>query len=334
MKVLYALQGTGNGHIARAREIIPILGRKADLDVLISGTQADIDLEHKVKYRMHGLSFVFGRRGGIDMAATLKNLQAIRNIRDIYALPVREYDLVINDFEPISAWAARLRRVPTIALSHQAAVLHPKAPKPLKTDYLAKGILKHYAPADAYFGFHFRRYGDHIFHPVIRSEIRQAQPADKGHFTIYLPAWGDDQIIDFVRPFNKVRWQIFSKHGKSYQRTANIEVFPIDNEGFIQSMVNATGVMCGAGFETPAEALFLGKKLFVVPMKGQYEQQCNAAALSQLGVVTASTLDAGSASMVAEWIMSDSEIPVDYKEETEKIIDRVLKIGKSLCHEK
>jgi hypothetical protein len=40
-------------------------------------------------------------------------------------------------------------------------------------------------------------------------------------------------------------------------------------------------------FETPAEALFLGKKLLVIPMTGQYEQECNAAALAALMLTTA-----------------------------------------------
>ncbi len=43
-------------------------------------------------------------------------------------------------------------------------------------------------------------------------------------------------------------------------------------------------MLCGAGFETPAEALFLGKKLMVIPMKGQYEQHINAASLKELGI--------------------------------------------------
>ena len=29
MKILYAIQGTGNGHISRARDIIPVLQKKA-----------------------------------------------------------------------------------------------------------------------------------------------------------------------------------------------------------------------------------------------------------------------------------------------------------------
>ena len=46
MKVLYAIQGTGNGHISRAREVIPFLKQQCDLDILISGTQSDVQLPY------------------------------------------------------------------------------------------------------------------------------------------------------------------------------------------------------------------------------------------------------------------------------------------------
>ena len=34
MKILYAIQGTGNGHVSRAREIIPVLMKKGQVDIL------------------------------------------------------------------------------------------------------------------------------------------------------------------------------------------------------------------------------------------------------------------------------------------------------------
>ena len=40
MKILYAIQGTGNGHLSRAREFIPALAARTSMDVLISGTNA------------------------------------------------------------------------------------------------------------------------------------------------------------------------------------------------------------------------------------------------------------------------------------------------------
>ena len=40
MKILYGIQGTGNGHLSRAEEIVPILKKMAHVDVLISGNQS------------------------------------------------------------------------------------------------------------------------------------------------------------------------------------------------------------------------------------------------------------------------------------------------------
>ena len=50
MKILYAIQGTGNGHVARAEDIVPILQEYGDLDVFISGAQTDLSVSFPVKY--------------------------------------------------------------------------------------------------------------------------------------------------------------------------------------------------------------------------------------------------------------------------------------------
>ena len=42
MKILYAVQSTGNGHIIRANELIKIFKNRAEVDVLISGTQSSL----------------------------------------------------------------------------------------------------------------------------------------------------------------------------------------------------------------------------------------------------------------------------------------------------
>jgi hypothetical protein len=87
MKILYAIQGTGNGHLSRARDIIPILEKKGALDVLISGTQADVSVEYPVKYSMNGLSFVFGKKGGVDLKQTLLKANSRKLIQEISSLP-------------------------------------------------------------------------------------------------------------------------------------------------------------------------------------------------------------------------------------------------------
>ena len=98
MKILYAIQGTGNGHLSRARDIIPILQQKGDLDILVSGIQADVALPYPVKYTFKGLSFIFGKKGGIDLVATYKKSNLKQLFKEIKSLPVEDYDLIINDF--------------------------------------------------------------------------------------------------------------------------------------------------------------------------------------------------------------------------------------------
>src|SRR5688500_17813188 len=109
MKILFAIQGTGNGHLSRARDIYPELAKYGDVDVLVSGIQADVSLSYPVKYRHWGMSFIFGRAGGVDIWQTANKLRLRRLLRDIKSLPVEQYDLIINDFEPVSAWACRLK---------------------------------------------------------------------------------------------------------------------------------------------------------------------------------------------------------------------------------
>jgi uncharacterized protein (TIGR00661 family) len=325
MKILYAIQGTGNGHISRARDIIPILKQKGELDILISGTQADVELPYPVKYKLHGLSFVFGKKGGIDLLATYRKGSLKKLYAEIKSLPVEKYDLVINDFEPVSAWACKFKKKECIGLSHQAAVINKKSPRPKKKDAVGKAILHNYAPVTAEYGFHFGAYDKNIFTPVIRSQVRSAVAEKKGFFTVYLPAYSDKRIIKILGQIKGIKWQAFSKHTKKQYTEKNIFIRPISNDAFIESLINCNGILCGAGFETPAEALFLKKKLMVIPMKGQYEQQCNAAALETLGVPVIKSLKKKNIDKIIKWVLAKQSINIVWPDITESIVNRIIK---------
>lgn len=324
MKILYAIQGTGNGHLSRARDIIPMLRKKGALDIMISGTQADLSLPFPVKYRLKGLSFTFGKKGGVDLWDTFAKQNLGRFIKEVRDLPVAQYDLIINDFEPVSAWAARLTNTPCISLSHQYAVLTDDVPLPEKQDTLGRCILQHYAPAKTGYGFHFKRFNAQTFTPVIRKEVRQLDVADKGHYTVYLPSYSVEKLNKTLSKFTDISWQVFSKHPTNLKVARNILLKPLDNRGFIESMAASSGVLCGAGFETPAEALYLKKKLLVVPMKNQYEQHCNAAALKSLGVPVLKNLKTKHSLKIEDWLSTNKVVEVDYPDITEAIIDMIF----------
>lgn len=56
----------------------------------------------------------------------------------------------------------------------------------------------------------------------------------------------------------------------------NLELNPIHEANFLEAMAQCEGLVSTAGFESICEALFLGKPVLVIPVKGQYEQLCNA----------------------------------------------------------
>ncbi len=324
MKILYAIQGTGNGHIARAEEIVPILQSRGELDIMISGAQADLDLQYPVEYRSRGLSFYFGKNGGVDIGKTVRKNNTNKIYQEIRDFPIRKYDLVINDFEPISAWAARLNKVPCVSLSHQASLLSAKVPKPKHMDLLGSWILKHYAPADCHVGFHFSSFDDDIFTPVIRTRVREEAAPQRDHYTVYLPAYDDQKLVRLLNRIPGITWHIFSKHTKIAYHVDKISVFPVANEAFTESMASSRGVLCGAGFETPAEALFLKKKLLVVPMKKQYEQHYNAAALSQMGVSVLKKVNKKHLEIIRDWVDTEGRVDVDYGDVALQAVERAL----------
>jgi uncharacterized protein (TIGR00661 family) len=327
VKILYAIQGTGNGHLTRAEDIIPVLKEYGELDLFVSGAQAEVKLPYPIKYKSKGLSFYFGKTGGIDFLKTFKQNSSKDVYKEMKKFPVDKYDLVINDFEPITAWACKRKEIPCIALSHQSALLSGKSPKPKNFDPVGEWMLKNYAPADAHVGFHFERYDNAIYTPVIRSEVRNLSNKTKDHYTVYLPAYDDKKLVPLLSALGSIRWHIFSKHAKKPYHVNHVSVYPVGKEAFAASMTTAKGILCGAGFETPAEALYLGKKLMVVPMKSQLEQHYNAASLKQLGVPVVKKVKKKNMIKILDWVESDQHLSIDYNDVIPEAVAEAIRLG-------
>ncbi len=329
MRILYGIQGTGNGHITHSREVIAALSREAEVDVLVSGVEYDLDLGFEPAFRSPGLGYAFGTDGGIDYLRSLGRLRPWRLVVDLLSLPVERYDAVVSDFEPLTAWAACMKGISCYGLSHQASFLSPHVPRPPRRSAVSELILHRYAPCTHPLGLHFRRYDTFVFHPVIRSRLRRSTPRSGTHYTVYLPSFDERSLAAFLQRVD-VPWEVFSKHyrGRPYE-AGNVTVHPLGDERFAASLLGAAGVLCGAGFDTPAEALYLGKKLMVIPMRRQYEQACNAAALAEMGVrVGAPRLDDELLTQLLIWIEDDAPVEVEFEDPLPDIVDAIVGGGR------
>lgn len=328
MKILYAFQGTGNGHLTRALVLIPILKKFGSVSIAICGNENEVTLPYPIDFFVDGPVFVFGKKGGINWIESLQKSKLRKFISDIKQIPVEQFDLVINDFEPVTARAAKNKRIPIVSISHQAAFWFSESPRPVKKSWIGELILKKYAFCTYHIGIHFQEYHPLITTPIIRPEVRQLNPIDGQNILVYLPAYSDENLLLFLQKFPDYHFIIFSKRKKENYLHGNCTIVPISGDIFLKQMETCRGVLCGAGFETPAEALFLGKKLFVIPMKGQYEQKCNAAALEKLGIDIAERL--GSKIMMKKfrfWLLKNNPKPIHFPDHTESIIHKCLELA-------
>jgi len=321
MKVLYAIQGTGNGHISRANEIIPILERRVNLDVLVSGKNSTLKLNYPVKYNFKGISFTFGKKGGIDFWKSLVNLKPIQFIRDVRSLNVNDYDLIISDFEPISAWACKLYGKECVGLSNQFAMISPETPKLSNFNFLHRLFLKYFCPVSIGYGIHYQSLGKKIFSPIIKKRLLKIRPEKLSHYTVYLPSYSVKKITQKLKGIKNMNFHVFTKEVSRSKTDRNFIFKPISQNLFIKSISTCEGVICNAGFETTSEAIYLKKKLLVIPMKNQFEQKYNAFCLKKMGYKTIKKLDS---KKISKWIKSGNQILVDFDQETRDIVDRIL----------
>ena len=320
MRILYAVQKTGNGHLARAQEIIPVLREFGTVDVLASGSQSQINPAFEIKYNFRGISLYYSNSGRISIPRTILKNNLFQFIRDLLRVPVGEYDLIINDFEPVTAWACKFLGGNLLAVSHQASLWSDKVPRPALFNRLAYALIRYYAPASKSFGFHFKRYDHNIFYPVIRRKIRELTPSTENKIVVYLPAYSTGKMIQVFSGFDE-RWVIFSKDAKAPYSDSNCAVYPVHEKEFMTELASCKGVLCGAGFELPAEALYLGKKLFVIPIQLQQEQYFNEASLNDLGVPSSHHLDR---ERIAEWLLDDTRVMVNYDTDVRDILREVI----------
>ncbi len=309
MRILYGVQGTGNGHISRARAMAPALAKQGiEVDFLFSGRQHDqyFDMAPFGDFSLRtGLTFVT-EEGKIRPFETIKRSAPLQFLRDIHQLKLDNYDLVLTDFEPITAWAAKLRNTPVIGLGHQYAF---NFPVPQHHGNLHQRlIMKYFAPARLALGFHWYHFDMPVLPPIAPIERHNGQ-IDPTLIVVYLPFEAPAKIEQFLRPFKRHHFAVYHPDAPA-SGNGNIQWHKPSKVHFHSDLGRCNGVVCNAGFELSSEVLQLGCKLLVRPVEGQCEQLSNVLALQRIGLgYTMNTLDQ---TVFNQWLETGRGVSVRY----------------------
>ncbi|MBK8186459.1 MAG: glycosyl transferase [Cellvibrio sp.] len=321
MKILYGVQGTGNGHLTRARVMAKAFKEKGiEVDWIFSGREKSgfFDMEIFGDYKVYrGMTFVT-EHGKINFIKTALQTNIRQFFHDIKQVNVDNYDLIFNDFEPVSAWAARRAGKKTIGVSHQNAFYY-KIPKK-DSNFVTNWFMHKFAPVDLPIGIHWHPYDKNILPPIVEHNHYKNEIIPK-RYLVYLPFASPEDIVPQLLEFPDYEFYVYQPIKEAIDNK-NVHLRPFSREGFQQDLHCCEGVMCSAGFELPSESLHLGKKLLVKPLAGQMEQASNGLALQELGYGTvAKNFDFKT---ISEWLKLPARTPLNYPNVAKAVIDWII----------
>jgi uncharacterized protein (TIGR00661 family) len=310
MRVLYGVVGEGLGHATRSRVVAErLLERGHEVKVVASGQAFPYLREHLPDVeQIWGTSFVL-EQGEVKTWKTFStNVRggakgAPADWRKGVAI-ARGYgpDLMLSDFDGFTYLYARRYRKPVISIgnidmvarcAHDAEILRGVRP-----DYItARAYVRAKIPrADHYviatlFRPRLRLRRTTLTPPILRAEILGVRPERGEHLLVYgrigdvaiaaLDASGLPCLIYGARDgLTEDLWE------------GNLVYRPFSNEGFIDDLRRARGVVASAGHSLMSEAVYLRKPMLALPLAKQFEQEMNARYLERMNYgVSATELD-------------------------------------------
>ena len=204
-------------------------------------------------------------------------------------------EVVISDFESWTYLYAKTHRLPILSIDNMQIINRCTLPESVlaghKTEFqLTKAFIKSKLPfCDEYFITTFfrppvRKEHTRLFPPILRPEILAARPTKGDHVLVYQTAEGNESFVEGLRKLD-TEFRIYGirRTIKEEEVEGNLRFRPFSEQGFIDDLASARGVIAGGGFTLMGEAVYLRKPMLAVPLHRQFEQVLNARYLEHEG---------------------------------------------------
>jgi uncharacterized protein (TIGR00661 family) len=300
-RIIYAVAGEGFGHSSRAH----LIGQR----FLDAGHEVMFVASHKALLYLRsiygervreifGLSFIY-RRGRIDAPRTflrnlLESMRSHSGNRRLFKHVFEPFnpDLVVTDFEPFTGWWAWRHHVPFISLDNEHVLTvcrlqHPWRHLVSRSSATAVtrcvGIRAATYVVPNFFKAPLKTDRAVLAPPIVRPVVTKLTPSDAGHVIVYWTTGTEESRLRAV--LRKFPGQLFYVYGFDKKaRVGNCVFKRASTEGFLDDLASARGVVASAGLSLISECMYLRKKMFVLPLPGQYEQAINAYYIGRLGL--------------------------------------------------
>ena len=269
--IAFGVAGEGRGHASRAIALTESLQDQYKVVIFAPETirgylQANLDGIEIID--IPGINFHKENHIIRYRKTIIKNLTNIgrfhpevKNIARI--LKEHSIEAMISDFEPYTAVAANMLKLPVLNLNHPAIVLRYFSIKPdALAAKLAARIMMPPGTQDLICSF----YGGDIG-PIIRKDLKTSKPARGDYFIVYAKEGSVEAINKALLEFPGF----------------NFRIFPDAKQDFNEALINCRGVISAAGHQMLSEALYLEKPVLAFPQKMQFEQRLNAVMLERSG---------------------------------------------------
>jgi hypothetical protein len=202
---------------------------------------------------------------------------------------------VINFYDPVGALAVRWwkRGAERIVLSHHFYLSHPDFihPHGLESAYFWLQLMNRIMMRSAHrvIALSFRKGKDAgkiaVVPPLIDERVRQGEyVAGERDLCYFLNPGFVEEMISYYKNHPELQADIFTDEPPSAGIPENVRVHAPSREAFLEAMMRCRRIISTAGFDTVAEAFYLGIPVFLIPTENHYEQYCNALDAARMGM--------------------------------------------------
>ena len=306
-KFIFTVQGEGRGHLTQAISLTQV-AREAGHEVVgyavgsFQGRKVPAFFKEFIGdtplIQYESPSINYGKGKSVQLGKTA--FQAFRRFRTYWnsACQLQEFidelqpDGLVNFYESITGlyFLKTGSKLPCMSVGHQYLLLnrHFQSISEKKLDQFLLNLNTKITAmgSQKLVGLSFRQMAsDELNHisvvpPLLRQEIRALQPEQGERWLVYLTHFRlADEIMAWSNKNPEIQLDCFwdnPARREEYAYSENLTFYPIDAEKYLEKMQGCKGLISTAGFESVAEAMYLGKPVMMVPVPNHIEQMINA----------------------------------------------------------